>query len=445
MMRRLLLLSLVACGTKGKGVDIEVVPPSGTAEVELLVAPEACSDASGSACALGIGWPMLNVPQVPPGTIYSLDNDTRNVIPVTRDGQTVSFRLEPGDTSQVERLVVIAFDGGGNASAFGLLDHVTIPITPQIWKVALEAIIPIGSTLGPPTNGATDLVQVWRAPARPGGGTEDPATFASCFARQTWEPELMMWNRELLAPTRDPDCDNEVTECNPYWYDYATGTGGAACLTATSSYAPACVIGGSSCADGQSSSTSCMLATGNLNAVCVPDALCACGDPGRLGLCVRGLVDAGFTTTGSGAPTFADCSGFPTVSATAGPCTSNSANVMSFQLPVANAAHISIGLLSVPFSMPLVTDQGMFPVGTAGFSLQSDPAIGMVRLTWETGNAPLKAPDLVIDVAFPLHHILIPLEITFLSGMQCPPTTMQKIDCPLRGKGSADNEFRCAS
>jgi hypothetical protein len=444
MMRHLLLLALVACKSAGTGVDIEVVPPPGTAEVELLVAPERCSDSLGSACAVGIGWPPLKGPQpTPPGTIYSLDNDMRNVIPVTRDGDKVRFRLEPGDSGEVERLAVIAFDGAGSASAFSELDHVTIPTTPpEIWQVDLATIDPIGMMLGPPTNASpTDLVQVWRPPMRPDGGTEDPSTFASCFARQTWDASQLTWNREFLAPTSDPDCDNESIECNPYWYDYATGTGGTACLTPTSSFAPTCVIGGSACADGQSSTTRCALPVGNLMAICVPDALCACMDPGSLSQCVGGVVDGTITVT---TPlTSVECNMFPiNKAANSGPCNSNNANQVTVTLPLANASHMSIGLLAVPFGTPLATDQGTFMVGTAGFTMHANLTLGTIQLTWETGTAPIKVPDLMIDVAFTTEHVLIPLKIGFNPALLCPPQTIT-LTCSPGGKGSGDNMFRC--
>ncbi len=437
---RALPLAIAACHSVGTGADIEVTPPAGTAEVELLVAPDPCDDGTGNACAAGIAWPMLN--EQPVGTIYSLDNDKRNAIPVTTSGQTVRFRLEPGETSHVDRLAVIAFDGAGNASAAKLLSDVTIPSAAQIWKVDLDTITPIGSMLGVPApNGPTKLTEVWRAPVRSTGGSEDPSQLASCFAQQSWDADKAMWEREFLAPTQDADCDNQMIECNSYWYDYGATAGGSPCLTATSPFAPACVIGASLCADGRSSTTSCTYPPANNVTVCVPDSLCACNDPGKLASCVRNVVDAALA--GTSALTYADCGPFPVDSTTnSGPCTSNNENQMVLQLPLSNALHISVGLLGVPFGAALATDNGSFPVGTAMFTLQADPSNGTVQLTWDKGSPPLVSPDLLLDVQYTALDILVPLKIGFGTPMPCP-SGAQNTSCILKGRGSADNEFHC--
>ncbi|MGE5185439.1 MAG: hypothetical protein ACM31C_25420 [Acidobacteriota bacterium] len=444
-MRSPVLCALVAigCGSSGSGVDVEVKAPSGTRTVELLVAPGDCTDAT---CSDGIAWTIAG-PQAA-GTIYKVDSDTRNTLQVPASG-TVRFRLHSNADQTIDRLAAIGFDAAGAPLSIKVLHDIVVPTDhAEIWQLSLDAIDEIGDQPdAPPASGTpTERQHVWRAPVVQ-GGPEDPASYPSCVVTQSWSDSDSSWDRHFIVPS-DHDCDNQAIECNANWYDFAAGQTASVCATNNSgTFAPACIVGGSLCADGRSSSTACA-ADPSHPPLCIPDAMCQCTDPGTFDTCVRDELAAGFTAPMQSPVTFANCD-FPSVTGTAGsagPCQSNSANRLVIDMPSSCTA-VTLYRFGVPGAMMVAMNDSSFTLNNnQSFQMQVTLGDGggcPIALVWQSGTASLAATPLLLDVAYGTNvHLLMPVRIAYVPSPTCPPVT-QTPNCPLVGAGANDHMFTC--
>ncbi len=432
-------LGAIGCGSTGSGVDVDVKAPSGTRTVELLVAPDDCTDAT---CSDGIAWTTMG-PQVA-GTIYRTDSDTRDTLQVPASG-TVRFQLHSKTDHPIDRIVAIGFDAGGAPLSIKVLQDVVVPTDhEEIWKLSLEPIDEIGDApdAQPAAGSPTERQHVWRAPVVQ-GGPEDPASYPSCVVTQSWSDSEMTWDRHFIVPS-DHDCDNQAIECNANWYDFGAGQQASACATNTSGmFSPACLVGGSLCADGRSDSMACVVDASH-PALCVPDDMCQCSDPGTFDTCVRDELVAGFTSPMTSPITFANCE-FPEGAGSTGPCQSNSANRLAIAMPP-SCSSVTLYRFAVPGATMVAMNNASFTLNNASFQMQvqlNDSAGCPVALVWQSGNATLTPTPLLLDVTYGTTvHLLMPVRLAYVPAMTCPPIG-QRPDCPLVGAGANDHMFTC--
>ena len=426
----------IGCSS-GRGVDVEITPPQGTVRVELLVAPSDCSDPT---CDAGIAWTTAG-PQAA-GKVYDVDHDTRNMLGVPASG-SVRFQLHSSTDDHIDRIAAIAFDGQDNALALEVLRDLVVPTnSAEIWQVQLEPIVDIPDMpdAAPAAGSPTKREHVWRAPA---GSAEDASTYPSCLVTQEWDDSAKLWNRDFVVPS-DRDCDNQTIECNPFWYDFDVGTPASVCATATSGhFTPACVLGGSLCADGRSDSTACTVPT-NSPFQCVPDAICKCTDPGTFDACVRQELSTGFATPLASPITYADCE-FPFLTGAPAPCQSNSANLQRIAMPP-SCTGVALYRFDVPGKMLVATNNASFTLNGASFQMQvqlNDTSGCAVTLVWQSGASVLTPLPLLVDVAYgSTTHLLMPVKLGYQPTATCPPP-VQRLACQIYGAATNDQMFTC--
>jgi hypothetical protein len=144
--------------------------------------------------------------------------------------------------------------------------------------------------------------------------------------------------------------------------------------------------------------------------------------------------------------TYADCGTFPiSPDTTEGPCAANNADTIVVASLAAGCTSVRLFAFDVPGVTLLATDQGIFSVGSATFSMTTNPSTNgtcEVTFKWLTGLPNAAPTALLLDASYTASEVLLPVKVAFIKDT-CPPA-VQTIACPLRGNGSADNMFLCA-
>jgi hypothetical protein len=430
------MLCAVSCGG-GTGVFLSITPPAGTQQVELLVAPSECSE-QGSTCAPGISWGSNINP--PDGTIFSLDSDQRNLIAVPRAG-TFTLQLQVSNVSDgnPDRIALVAFDNQNNPIGLGVLSQ---PVVPTSDMAALDVTLQPIAELDP-VKPAANTWHVWRPlPGRSGMEGDD---YPSCVATATSS------GVEFYVPS-DHDCDNNVPECDDYWYD-SISTVHTSCFTTAP---PSCVVGTTQCTEGRPSPCNAPTVPPY---TCVPDAICQCGSPDSATSCIRGTISdaygsGGGSGSGSSTLTYADCQFTKDSTSVCGASDTTATAEISFPKNCTSLATVSLYKVSIPLGTPLAVasfGQGSstsFGSGQATLNLDLDVNACGARLTWVAGSAgsapPQSLPLLVLDFSPSSNtHILIPLHFTFTTVTGVCDTLAIPPSCGFAGSGSADNVWRC--
>jgi len=401
------LVVLAACS--GTGADIEIFANDDVVAVEVFIGSQYCDE-----CAYGIGWtdgqpaPAQRFQSAEDQVWLSVVDPGESIglrAMAEKDGSVWRLHLSADRDQNAAKIFIVGYDANKTPVALGKIDE-EIPINSEIhWRVTLD---PAGRAelvdMSPPDDTEPPVrVATW-------GRDDDLSMTASrCMVAQTWTGNG--WHGTYIVPESDPDCDNEVVECDPYYFNL-NQSGGICAGRGDTTGDGACRLGTTTCEDGTSETHTC-----NVRAtpptVCVPDGICEhCTGPYGLRQCVVDAVKRDLVARAScrfsGAIDGAAC----------GRGYVGSMGYLYLPYPCQSIEVRSLGNVLAPSATKMVR------VGeTADFTIELDPGAAVntckVYVTFEAGFVPSGDSNTVILAVTPTSSntttILVPLEIVFES------------------------------
>ena len=423
-----------ACKTEPSVINVHA-PPNTTLEVMLA---QSCYTKDGLPCAPGINWDA-KVPLLPPADVFTLDLGERRTFAVPSSG-VVNVRVLPDSSnSDIDRIVLVAFDSGDNAVAIGRINDVQLTRDEQ-WDVQLETIADITASIadGPGGSPITTYQHVWRS---------GDHTKASCAVIQSWRADQFRWDREVYVPPDDLDCDgiaNDV-DCDPQWYKYSpqSTVSDKWCALADNVAAPnACTVGLQAplCFDDGAATLGCQAAP---EITCIPDAMCEeCPlfSPGCGTAAVIDLLDTGRMP-------FIKCDiAYSTDSNSPGaPCSSNNNDSMTIDLGMLACNQLVVFPREWP-PQPGSAFPGAFAAGTASFAASTQSSCSL-DMKFDSGTAPTTVPTQLFILGIETSSgpsIDIPLVLRFHAG--CTNTTgctLKNLDYDATNPNNGDGMWSC--
>jgi hypothetical protein len=418
-----LVAVLAACEPPGLTVEVTT---SNTAvkTVEVLVGMDCAGDCPG----------RVAPPALAPRTVDRIFVvDDAEPWQATVEGGIAGFRITADAVSEVDMLLAIGLDAGGQPIETGYAYDVDVPLTRgDHVRVVLAPAVAVAASLTEPQPAGSEALAIWR----------EHSAARACVLAEHWSdaPEP---TRDLVVPLDDPDCDEVVNECAP-WTPLAMNVPAriddASCATfgPVGTRTDTCLFGGAPCNEVD------VLPTGQCAPLdepyCTPKQLCAACAGDWSPDCAFNALFAGVTATEPTIPSLA-CT-FAIDDVTGKPCEDEAivsgidASVLLGASPVAECIAVAVHDLTSPlgpFQSSVQTEVGLFKLDLVSKPCTVDAHFKGILLPQESTS--IVFVDLELDNA---HHLAVPASIHMTKGCTQGPS------CAFTVGTNSDPMLECA-